>query len=122
MKEIPREMLESARIDGASELKILRRIVLPLCKPPIALTTFMVGFTALSDYLWQTITLKRDAVKTLLVGVFQISAGQVGIMNRINPIGLRLAAGTLIFIPMFLLFLVCQKYLVKGIATTGLKY
>jgi len=122
MREIPRDYLESARLDGAKEMKILLKIVLPLCKPPIALSAFMVGFIALSDYLWQTIVLKRDEMKTLLVGVFQVTAGQVGIMNRINPIGLRLAAGTLIFIPMFVLFLVCQKYLIRGVATTGIKY
>jgi len=111
---IPTDLLDAARIDGASEWRIFSRIAVPLLSPAIAslgLLSFMCTWNA---YLWPLIVLKDDT-RTLPI-ILTWFSNQHG-----NRIELTMAAAVLISIPILIVFLVCQKWLVKGITLTGLR-
>ncbi len=111
---IPTDLLDAARIDGASEWRIFGRIVVPLLSPAIAslgLLSFMSHWNA---YLWPLIVLKDDT-RTLPI-ILTWYSNQHG-----TRIELTMAAAVLISIPILIVFLFCQKWLVKGITLTGLR-
>jgi multiple sugar transport system permease protein len=107
---IPRSLIESARMDGAHEMQILRHIVAPVSKPIITALTLFAAIGALQDWVWQALQLQRAEVVTLLVGWTRaIMSRSVG-GNDVNPLGHAMAAGVLLFIPLLLLFVVANKY------------
>jgi multiple sugar transport system permease protein len=101
---LPMELEEAALIDGAGRLRILFQIILPLSKPVIATVAVFALFQHYTDYMNPLIYLNSMDKWTLAVGL--------GSLN---------AAGTIMALPMLLLFVFAQRYFVKGIATTGLK-
>ncbi len=115
MSGVPDALLESARIDGASEWKIFHRIVLPQVRPAVAalaIFTFIGNWDAL---LWPLIVTSRREIFTLPVGL-QSFAGAHGVEYH-----LIIAASNLVVIPVLLLFLIMQRRIIKGITLTGLK-
>ncbi len=111
---IPTDLLDAARIDGAGEWHIFGRIVIPLLTPAIAslgLLSFMSHWNA---YLWPLIVLK-DETRTLPI-ILTWYSNQHG-----SRMELTMAAAVLISIPILIVFLFCQKWLVKGITLTGLR-
>lgn len=112
---IPYELEEAARMDGASSFYIYLRIILPLAKPSLivlALFTFMGNW---NDYLWPLIVTTSAEMRTLPVGL-AIMQGQFNIQFA------KLMAATILSaIPVIILFLFAQKYIVKGISLTGIK-
>ncbi|ADU29309.1 carbohydrate ABC transporter permease [Evansella cellulosilytica] len=112
---IPHELEEAARIDGASAFFIYWRIILPLAKPALivlALFTFMGNW---NDYLWPLIVTTSADMRTLPVGL-AIMQGQFNIQFA------KLMAATILSaIPVIILFMFAQKFIIKGIALTGIK-
>jgi ABC-type glycerol-3-phosphate transport system permease component len=108
---IPMSIVESARIDGASEWTILRRIVLPICKPIVGMSVVFLGMGVLGDYIWQMLNLQTDDVKTYLVGLMNTTMD----FYTAKSIGYNLAVGTLLFIPYLLLFAFSSKYFIEGL-------
>lgn len=112
---IPDELLESARMDGASELTIFTQIVLPLIKAPIIALTIFTFIGAWNEFMWPLIMTTDDTVRTLTVGLSTMGA-------QYNPnFGQIMAATTLTFLPSFILYLILQKKFVEGITLTGMK-
>ncbi|SDN89368.1 carbohydrate ABC transporter permease [Alkalicoccus daliensis] len=112
---IPVELEEAARIDGASAFFIYWRIILPLAKPALvvlALFTFMANW---NDYLWPLIVTSSTEMRTLPVGL-AIMQGTFNIQ-----FAKLMAATVLSAIPVIILFVFAQKFIVKGIAMTGIK-
>jgi len=115
MHSIPIELIDAARIDGASEFYIFHRIVFPLCLPVAAalgIFTFMWNW---DSFLWPLIVISREDLYTLPLGlamfVGQWFTDYAGVM-----------AGTAItVIPVVIVFLLLQRYIVEGITMTGLK-
>jgi multiple sugar transport system permease protein len=121
IKQLPKEFIESARIDGASEFRIMLQIIIPVSSPAIATILAMQLIGSLSDYLWQFLVLQEDAKKTLIVGVIsKVMQRSAGGSIQINPIGTILAAGVILFIPMLTLFVIFQKYLISGKISGGI--
>ena len=114
---IPVHLIESARIDGASEWQILVRIVLPLSKPVIGCAVVFLGMSAIGDYLWQMLNLQAVESRTFLVGLLQSTINETVVKN----IGYDLAVGTLLFIPYILIFAFSSKYFIQGLTTGGIK-
>ena len=117
MQSIPDELLEAAKMDGASELQLFRHIILPLSRPAIgaiAIFAFMAGW---NDYLWQLVMATDELWLTLPVGVAKLTASGVGSID----IGVGMAGATFAFIPMLLIFLLFQNYFIKGITVGALK-
>lgn len=111
---IPNELIDAARVDGAGEFQIYRRIVLPQLGPALAtfgMLTFMFNWNA---YLWPLIVLTEKNVRTLPIVLTWYSNQMV---DRTN---LTMAASVLVIIPVLLVFLLVQRWIVEGITLSGL--
>ena len=112
---IPQELEQAARIDGCSFFGIYRHIILPLSGPPPHATLAVFAFmTQWNAFLWPLIVTNKETMRTLTVGIRYFGDDAPGQFNY-------LMAGTVMsLIPILALFLVLQRYFVRGIATTGL--
>lgn len=115
MLTIPDELIESARIDGASEWRIFLQIILPLTRPALAVLTIFSIMWRWNDFLWPLIVLSRNELFTLQVG---LNSFQGELQVQWNLI---LAMTVLTLLPITLVFGFLQRYITTGIATTGLK-
>lgn len=116
MKGIPKEFDEAGRIDGASELYIYLRIILPMLKPVLMVLLLFTFNQAWNDFLWPTIAITTPSHSTITpsIGTFKNNFGN-------NPERF-LAACTIAIIPTFIIYLTCQKYFLKGMQiSAGLK-
>jgi ABC-type glycerol-3-phosphate transport system permease component len=118
---IPISLLESARLDGANEWQILTKIIMPISKPILTCLALFSSINALQDYIWQMLVLQKDQVRTLLVGLIQVALrrGDVALPDgthmTMNVFGVGLASGTLLFLPLLLMFLVANKYFTQSL-------
>ena len=112
---IPRELSESARMDGLGEFGIFSRIMLPLVKPGMATLVIFTFVTIWNDFMGPLIYLNSTSKKTVQLGlrlfVTQFSVDYASIM----------AAALVTLLPVLIVFLALQKYFVEGIATSGVK-
>jgi alpha-1,4-digalacturonate transport system permease protein len=115
MLTIPDELLDSARIDGASEWRIYLQIILPLARPALAVLAIFSVMWRWNDFLWPLIVLSRSELFTIQVGLHSF---QGELQTQWNLI---LAMTVLTLLPITLVFAFMQKYITTGIATTGLK-
>jgi multiple sugar transport system permease protein len=113
---IPDELLEAARIDGAGELRIFARIVMPLCGPPLATLAILTFLGSWNNFLWPLVVAQTADMYTLPVALSLYSTGQ-----NATRYGILLAGSVLVIAPMLLLFVLLQRYFVRGIALTGIK-
>lgn len=112
---IPTDLIESARIDGCSEFRIYWTIILPLCKPVLAalgIFTFMGSWNA---FLWPLIVMIKENMYTLPVALANLSG------QHATKFGLLMAGAVVVVIPVLIVFIVAQRYVIKGVAVTGLK-
>lgn len=113
--QIPRELDEAARIDGANWFQIYWRIVLPLAKPALA-TLAVLHFMALwNDLLWPLVMTSSTEMRTLPAGL-TLFGGQ-----HITDHAVLLAGATISLLPLAIAFALAQKYFVRSVATTGIK-
>ena len=115
MLTIPDDLLDSARIDGASEWRIYSQIILPLARPALAVLTIFSVMWRWNDFLWPLIVLSRNELFTLQVGLNSFQ-GELNIQWH-----LILAMTVLTLLPITIVFTVLQRYITTGIATTGMK-
>lgn len=115
MLTIPDDLLDSARIDGASEWRIYTQIILPLARPALAVLTIFSVMWRWNDFLWPLVVLSRSEYFTLQVGL-QSFQGQLNIQWH-----LILAMTVLTLLPITIVFAFLQKNITTGIATTGMK-
>ena len=113
---IPEELLDAARIDGAGEFSILARIVVPLCGPPLATVAVLTFFAQWNNFLWPLVVAQTEHKYTLPVALALYSIGQ----NNAR-FGLLMAGAVVIIIPILIIFAFLQRYVIQGIAFTGLK-
>jgi multiple sugar transport system permease protein len=113
---IPDELIEAARVDGAGELRIFARIVLPLCGPALATLGILTFLASWNNFLWPLVVATTEDKYTLPVALALYSVGQ----NRIEY-GLVLAGAVAVLLPVVIVFVLLQRHFLRGIATTGLK-
>jgi len=116
IKSIPGEMIEAARIDGAGEMRIVLTIIAPLLKTTLATVGMILFLECWNDFLWPVIVINSPAMRTIPVGLalFKDPYGNI----NYGP----LMAATLISTgPMLVAYIVSQKYMIRGIAMTGMK-
>ena len=118
MVNIPTELLEAARIDGCSEFRIFAQIVLPLVKPALATLGIFVFVYQWNEFIW-TLTITRSAsdLETLPVGIYLLR----GAFGNIEDESLQQAALAVSTVPLAVLFLMLQRYYVKGLTMSGIK-
>jgi multiple sugar transport system permease protein len=112
---IPGELLDAARVDGASEFRIYRSIVLPQLGPALAtfgMLTFMFNWNA---YLWPLIVLTEQKVRTLPIILTWYSN------QHSDQLHLTMAASVLVIFPVLIVFMFTQRWIVRGITLTGFK-
>jgi multiple sugar transport system permease protein len=116
MQSIPRELDEAAKIDGCSKYRIYSTIILPLLKPSIVTTVIIQFYWKWDDYMGPLLYLSRPKSYTVsfAIKLFADSAS-------VTDFGAMFAMSTLSLIPVFLIFLIFNRYLVEGIGTSGLK-
>ncbi len=115
MVTVPDELIDAARIDGASEPMIYWRIVIPLVKPALATLGTFTFIGAWNNFLWPLLVLNSRELFTLPLGINSLRSLYADNTNL-------LMAGTAVaVVPMLLLFVFLQRYFIKGIALTGLK-
>jgi multiple sugar transport system permease protein len=115
LTSLPDEMLESARLDGASELRIVRSIVFPLAGPGIATLAIFTAVTAWNDFLWPLIITNSDSTRTLPVGLALLAR-----RNTVNW-GQTMAGTVLAAAPMVLVFLALQRRFIEGLTAGAVK-
>jgi multiple sugar transport system permease protein len=114
--DIPDELLEAARIDGAGEFRIFFRVVLPLCGPALATIGILTFMSTWNNLLWPLVVAQSKDLYTLPVALAFLSQGD-GTINY----GVMFAGSMLTIAPIVLVFLFLQRYFISGISTTGIK-
>jgi multiple sugar transport system permease protein len=112
---IPDELIDAARIDGASELTIYARIILPLCGPALAALTVLSALWRWNDVLWPLLVISDRSLYTITFGL-AIAGRSQGIFT-----GVALATSAIAILPLMILYLFLQRYIIKGIMLSGLK-
>jgi ABC-type glycerol-3-phosphate transport system permease component len=114
-QSIPDEVLESARVDGASEFRIIRSVILPLALPGMATLAIFTFLAAWNDFLWPLLVTSSNAHRTLPVGV-ALTARR----NTTNW-GDTMAGTMLAAFPMIIVFLVLQRRFIEGLTAGAVK-
>ncbi|RDI95299.1 carbohydrate ABC transporter permease [Meiothermus sp. QL-1] len=112
---LPQSLLEAARIDGASELRIFFRIALPLVLPAMAALAIILFLSAWNDYLWPLLVLSDKNMQTAPVAL-----GSLIGLTRVSWGGIMVGA-VLTTLPFLILFLFLQRYFIAGITAGGVK-
>ena len=115
MSTIPTEMLEAARLDGAGEFRIFWQIVLPMSRPILAVQVVLTFIAGWNSFLWPLIIASDQKLYTLSVGLSLLNQ-----QLAVNP-SLQMAAASVMVVPILLVFVVFQRYVMQGFALSGLK-
>lgn len=112
--EIPQELEDAARVEGASRFRIFVSIILPLSRPIMAAVAIFVFIGAWNNFLWPFIVTNDPNLMTLPVGLETVTPGY-GVIYA-----LQMAQAVLAALPLIIVFLFFQKQIIKGISTTGI--
>lgn len=115
MSTLPNEMMEAAQIDGCGDFRTFIRIVFPLSMPvmgALAIFSFIAGW---NDFLWQYVMLTEKSLRTMPIAIAFLS------QEKIAYVGYQMAGAALCAIPMIIVFLIFQKYFIKGITVGAVK-
>ena len=115
MQTLPGELLDAARIDGASELGVYSRVVLPLSKPALAVLGIFSFIGAWNDFLWPLLITQSKMMRTLAVGLATLQ------QESMTDYNLLMAGSAVAAIPMIIVFFACQKHFLKGLTIGALK-
>ncbi len=115
MTTIPTEMLEAARLDGAGEFRTFWQIVLPMSGPILAVQAVLTFIAGWNSFLWPLVLSSDQNLYTLSVGL--------NLLNQqlaVNP-SLQMAGATVMVVPILIVFIIFQRYVIQGFALSGLK-
>ena len=115
MVSIPDELIEAARLDGAGEFAIFRRVVLPLSGPAIAVLTILTFMWRWNDFAWPLVVLQKQSAYTVPLGLNLMQGQYFTDWNGIMSMAL------VSIIPVLIVFIFFQRYFIQGIADTGMK-
>lgn len=115
VNQVPRELDEAATLDGAGHLRIFTQVILPNIRPAIATLTVFAFMASWNSFLWPLIILRSQDVQTLPVAL-QALQGQYTTQWDVV-----MAGSVVSILPMLALYVVAQKYVVQGVASSGLK-
>ncbi len=116
MLSIPEDLLDAARMDGCTELRIYRQIVLPLCKPALATLAVFTFMGAWNDFILPLLVVKSGEMRTLTLAVAALSSGLY-----VMSFPLMMAAATFVIMPVIVAFICSQRFFTKSIVLGGLK-
>ena len=114
-RSIPNELADAATVDGAGHLRFLWQIVLPLSIPVLVVVTLVTALGMYDQFQWPLLVTNSDAVRPVQVGMAQFRT-EFGAQYH-----LEMAAATFVIAPVVLIFLFAQRYLIQGVARTGIR-
>jgi len=114
--QIPRDLFDAARIDGANHLSYLTRIMVPLARPAILTLTLLEFIGMWNEYRWIQLVTATESMRTVSVGLVGFLQGEGGAQTQ-----LAMAVAVMVVLPVVVLYLFTQRYFTEGITTTGLK-
>ncbi len=112
---LPTELEDAGRIDGCGEFAIFWRIMLPLCKPVLAVVALFSFQSSWNDFLWPLVIVQSDRLRTIQLGLTLFRS------QHTIDWGVLMAGTAIATLPTVILFLSFQRYFVQGIALTGIK-
>lgn len=112
--QVPKELLEAARLDKASELKIIWKIFLPLSRPVLVTLALLTFISKWNDYFWPLVLTTNDTVRTLPMGIVTMTNAESG-----TPYHLLMAGNVLISIPIIVIYLFAHKHIIKAFTYMG---
>ena len=115
ISDIPNELLEAGRIDGATEFTIFSRIIVPNVKPLISVLVIFTVMWRWNDLQWPLIMLSNDKYFTVQLGISNLNGAQYVNWNDMMSVSL------ISIIPVLIVFLIFQKQFVEGVAASGIK-
>nr|WP_245917252.1 MULTISPECIES: carbohydrate ABC transporter permease [Bacillus] len=115
MSTIPDELLEAARLDGASELRVFLQIVLPMSKSIIAVQGILTFIAGWNSFLWPLIIANDESLYTLSVGLSLLKGQYIG------NFALQMAGSTFMVVPIIIIFILFQKHIIEGYTISGMK-
>jgi|SRR5690606_2198849 len=115
-KQIPEELIEAARLDNASELKILMKLMLPMSKPALATIALFSFVSHWNDYFWPLVMTDSAAVRPLTIGISMLRETE-GISNW----HVIMAGNVILVVPILLVYIFCSKQIVKAFVYSGIK-
>ena len=113
---LPDELIQAARVDGASEFRIFFSVIMPLCKPVLATLGILTFLASWNQFLWPLVVAQSEDKYTLPVALAIYSIGE-----RRADYGLLMAGSVVVVVPVLIVFLALQRHFVRGIAMTGIK-
>jgi multiple sugar transport system permease protein len=113
---LPNELFEAARLDGAGEILIYLRVLLPLCSPSLAALAVLTFLGSWNNLLWPLLVIQSDGLKTLPLGLAQMATGQYGIQYNLLMTGAVISS-----IPVMVVFLATRRFFVRGISMGAIK-
>ncbi|MBA2597735.1 MAG: carbohydrate ABC transporter permease [Chloroflexia bacterium] len=115
MRTIPNDLLDAARIDGASELRIWAQIVMPLCRPALAALGIFTFTYQWDNFYWPLVIVSSEELRTLPLGL------ALFVVRNRTAWDLLMAGSVVATLPVLIVFLIFQRHFVRGIAMSGLK-
>ncbi|TCC36969.1 carbohydrate ABC transporter permease [Kribbella sindirgiensis] len=115
IRPLPDELIEAARVDGAGEFRIYLRVILPQCKPALAVLGLFTFVFQWNEFLWPLIATSRTEMRTLPIGLTLFN------QEYFTQWNLTAAGALILFVPTAIFFVITQRFLVAGIALSGLK-
>jgi ABC-type glycerol-3-phosphate transport system permease component len=117
IEPIPNELMESAKMDGASEWRIFWSVIMPLCKPAWATLTIFIFTLTWNDFVSPLVFVKKDAMLTLPVVMSRVAL-YTGQVERLGAVG---AAAFFMVIPTIIVFILLQRHVIETMVYSGLK-
>lgn len=114
-ESLPKELEEAAEIDGANRIQIFFQVALPLAKPALATLAVIEFLASWNDFLWSLLVLKDRTVQTLQPGLRTLQGAYT------SEYGLMMAGAVIVALPVLIIYIFLQRYIVQSVATTGLK-
>ncbi len=115
MKNIPNELLDAARVDGANEFRIYWQIVMPLCRPALAALAIFTFTYHWDDFYWPLVIVSSEELRTLPLGL------ALFVVRNRTVWDLLMAGSVIATLPVLIVFLLFQRHFIRGIAITGMK-
>ncbi|WNB91171.1 carbohydrate ABC transporter permease [Bacillus sp. NEB1478] len=115
MSTIPDELIEAARLDGASEFRVFMQLILPISKPILAVQGILTFIAGWNSFLWPLIMANDESLYTLSVGL-SLLKGQYG-----GNYALQMAGSTFMVVPIVIIFIIFQKHIIEGYTISGMK-
>ena len=114
---LPQELIDAARVDGASEFVVVSRVVVPLSVPILATVGILNLLATWNDYIWPLVTLRDTSLYTIPSGIAYLAASANGVVSYTE----QMAAYVIVSLPLVILFFFMMRLFVQGLSSGAIK-